>query len=73
MKVVSVDSPSHDTTFSLYVKAGSRYENRNTYGASTFLQNLAFKVFSTFPYLPGPPYFVALSSPSVPLVPRQAN
>lgn len=44
VRVLSVDTPSATTTVSLFVKAGSRFENRQTAGASHFLKKLAFRV-----------------------------
>eukprot|EP01127_Copromyxa_protea_P001652 TRINITY_DN11608_c0_g1_i1.p1 TRINITY_DN11608_c0_g1~~TRINITY_DN11608_c0_g1_i1.p1 ORF type:complete len:439 (+),score=107.48 TRINITY_DN11608_c0_g1_i1:39-1355(+) len=43
VRVISVDSPSSTTTVSLFVKAGSRFENRQTAGASHFLSKLAYR------------------------------
>jgi hypothetical protein len=44
VKVISVDSPSATSTVSLFVKAGSRFENRLNSGASHFLTKLAYRV-----------------------------
>jgi len=43
VRVISVDTPSATTTVSLFVKAGSRFENRQTSGASHFLSRLAYR------------------------------
>lgn len=43
MRVISVDTPSATSTVSVFVKAGSRYENRHTSGASHFLRKLAYR------------------------------
>jgi len=43
VKVLSVDTPTPTTTLSLFVKAGSRYENRQTLNSAHFLKRLAFK------------------------------
>jgi len=42
-QVLSVDTPTPTTTLSLYVNAGSRYENRQTIHAATFLKHLGYK------------------------------
>ena len=44
VEVLSVDLPSASTSLSLFVKSGSRYEDRTTAGASSFLKYLAFRV-----------------------------
>jgi predicted Zn-dependent peptidase len=38
-----VDTPTPTTTLSLFIKAGTRYENRNTLSCAQFLKRLAFK------------------------------
>jgi predicted Zn-dependent peptidase len=38
-----VDTPTPTTTLSLYIKAGTRYENRHTLSCAQFLKRLAFK------------------------------
>jgi len=44
VKVVSLDvHTSPVSTLSLYIKAGSRYENYSTFGSTHFLKHLAFK------------------------------
>jgi len=43
VQVLSVDSFSPITTLSMFVKAGSRYENRTTANSARFLKHLAFK------------------------------
>jgi len=45
--VLSVDAPVADSTLSLFVQAGSRYEDRQTAGAASFLKYLAY----TVPYI----------------------
>lgn len=37
-------SPAADSTISLYVRAGTRYESYQTLGAAHFLRHLAYKV-----------------------------
>jgi len=43
VEALSVDLPVATTTLSLFVKAGTRYEDRQTAGAASFLKHLAYK------------------------------
>lgn len=44
VRVLSVDAPTPTTSLSLIVAAGSRFEDRQTLGAASFLKHLAYKV-----------------------------
>lgn len=44
VRVASVDVPAALCTLSLIVDAGTRYEDRQTAGAASFLAHLAYKV-----------------------------